>query len=62
VIAVLIIKCIKDVILHYLGKINTSKAWIAGSSYSHFKNHHAVRNNFSQQRWSAFSSFGIMPH
>jgi len=40
------------VILYCAGKINTSKAWVAGSSYSPFKTHHADRVDFNQQGWS----------
>jgi len=45
-------KCIKDVILYCVGKINTSKAWVAGSRYSPFKTHHADRVDFNQPGWS----------
>jgi len=47
-------KCIKEVILYCVGKINASKAWVAGSSYSPFKTHHADSVYFNQQGWSCF--------
>jgi len=40
------------VILYCAGKINTSKAWVAGSSYSPFKTHHADMVDFNQQGWT----------
>jgi hypothetical protein len=41
-------KGIKEVIKYRAGKINTSKAWIAGDSCSHFKIHNAVSVDFNK--------------
>jgi len=47
-------KRINEVSNDCVGKINTSKAWVAGSSYSPFQTHHADRVDFNQQGWSPF--------